>query len=267
MKVYIDYIFLENCIFNLIIIYQTRCLSNIEVKKKNAVISSIIGAIYVCVMCIFQLELFEYFWLKFILSFVMVYIAFFPKTLKQYVKLTVSFYLSTILLAGASIVVNQMLTKQSENVYIAKFVVYAISLALSYVYTKHFWRYYTNKINTTSLIKEVKMYLKNRCYEYNGFLDTGNTVYSYELNAPVIFAEVLNNNQRSEINSLECIKVRVATISKESMERVYLTRILIEGKIHKVGVVFVDRQLDKNKKYNMILNLSLYNNECGGISI
>jgi len=268
MTVFIDYIFLENALYNLVIILQTAFLCRIKIRKPRICVASFVGSLYVCIMVWLGLDFLNYFWCKLTLSFVLVYISFEPKELGKYLKLVGTYYLATVINVGGCMVVNQMIVKDESINLVTKFVVYSIALALTYVYTKQFWKIYKNNLNSRTLIKEVTLNICGKKYIYNGFLDTGNTVKSYELGVPVIFAEYLDKEQRTKIQQLPKSSVSVSTISKQSQEDVVLIEKAKIGNAYvNVGVVFVESKLNRNNKYNMILNYELFEEDLGGIHI
>lgn len=268
MSVFIDYVFLENIVYNFVIILQTAFLSRVDVKKRRFVFASTIGSIYVCIMVCLSLDFFNYFWCKLLLSFVIVYIAFIPQDIGKYLKLIGIYYLATIINVGGCVFVSQMIVKEKEISITTKVIIYIISLLITYLYTKEFWKIYKNNISKNHLIQKVTLNISRKRYTYLGFLDTGNTVKCYELGVPVIFAEYLNNEQKEIIEKQPKYNVNVSTISKQSQEKVILVeQAVIGGKLVDVGVVFVDKKLNKNNEYNMILNYELFENKLGGIKI
>ena len=268
MTIFIDYIFIENILYNLVIILQTAFLARIKIKKLRACLASLVGSGYVCVMILLNLNILNYFWCKLILSFVVLYVAFVPKNIGMCLKLIGIYYLATIINVGGCIVVNQMLIKGENTTISVKIVVYTISLVLTYIYTKLFWKIYKNKLGNISLIQQVTINIQNKKYSYNGFLDTGNTVWNYELGVPVVFAEYLNEEQKNIVEKIPKYSVTVSTISKQSQEKVVLVRKARIGTCFAdIGVVFVDKKLNKNDRYNMILNYELFEEKLGGIHI
>jgi len=268
MTIFIDYIFIENVLYNLVIILQTAFLSREQIKKVRVIIASLVGSVYVCIMILLRLEILNYFWCKLVLSFIIVYIVFIPQDVVKYLKLIGTYYLATIINVGGCIVVSQMLIKEDNISIMTKLVMYVITLAITYMYTKQFWRIYKNKLSSMSLIQQVTLNIENTQYTYNGFLDTGNTVKSYELGVPVVFAEYLNEEQKNKVERLPQYTVVVSTISKQSREKVVLIeKAKIGNRIAKIGVVFINAKLNKNNKYNMILNYELFEELLGGIHI
>lgn len=268
MLVYIDYIFIENLLYNLVIILQTSFLSRFKINKKRNIFASLIGSIYVCIMVLLKMDFLNYFWCKVALSFVIVFVAFKPKNIGNYLKLIGIYYLATIINVGGCIVVSQMLVKTEKINIITKTVVYIVSLTATYMYTKQFWKIYKTSLSKKELIKKVILNIQDNVYIYNGFLDTGNTVKSYELNVPIIFAEYLSLEQKQIIKKQPQYVVNVSTIIKQGQEKaIYVKNAKVGNKYVDVGVVFVDGRLNKNNKYNMILNFELFEDSLGGIHI
>ena len=86
MTVYIDVVFLENVLMNYIIIFATGVVIKAECKKWRIMIASLVGAIYTVVMYLNVIPIYSNFIMKFILSIVIVYIAFKTISLKKMIK-------------------------------------------------------------------------------------------------------------------------------------------------------------------------------------
>lgn len=268
MTVFIDYIFIENIIYNFVIVLQTAILARISIKKVRLLGASALGSLYVCMLVIFQLDFLNYFWCKLLLSFVLVYIAYNPEEISKYFKLIGIYYLATIVNLGTCIFVSQMIINDNQSGVITKIITYSVSLVLSYIYTNQFWKIYKNVIRKNVLIQNVVLEINKKRYVYKGFLDTGNTVKSYELGLPVIFAEYLDYEQKEIIDSLPKYNVGVSTISKQSQEQAVLVKnAVVDSTIVDVAVVFVNNKLTRNNKYNLILNYELFEDKLGGIKI
>lgn len=267
MTIYIDYLFIQSFVLDFVILLQTKILSKENFKIYKGVIACTVSGIYTCLVITLGLEVLNYFWCKIFISFVTTYIAFTPKDLKRYVKLVSVFYLSSILNVGSAVFVSEILCEGKYQTLICKIVVYIISLLITYVASEKLWKIYKFEINSSKLYIPVEVILSGKKYIYTGFMDTGNTVYSYELSVPIVFAEYLTDEQKKRTKSLESTSVAVSTISKKSVEKAILVDSVIKGKKIKLGVVFVDNTLNKNGNYNMILNFKLFEEKLGGICI
>lgn len=186
MKIYLDYLFLENFLITVILIIETKMISKVSSKKSNVIISGLISAIYVVIMIIFKVQALNITILKITLSIVIVYLAFRPKTLKVQIKLMFIYYLLSIVNLGAVIFAKSLFNLRKG--YLSNLIIYCTGLALSYVSIKHLWRIYKNNIKMNSLIYDVTINVLGSRYKYKAFLDTGNSVYSSEMKAPIIFA-------------------------------------------------------------------------------
>lgn len=84
MTVYIDVVFLENLILNVIILYATSLIAKTNLKIIRTLISASIGSIYAIMYYIFQIGLYSNIIFKFVLSVIMIYVALTQKNLKLY---------------------------------------------------------------------------------------------------------------------------------------------------------------------------------------
>ncbi len=102
MTIYIDIIFLENLFMNYIILFATGTIVKAPIKIIRTFISSTIGSIYAIVSYMSVLEIYSSIFLKITLSIAMVYIAFNGKTLKQFLKQLIIFYLTSFTFGGVA---------------------------------------------------------------------------------------------------------------------------------------------------------------------
>lgn len=274
MTIYLDYIFIENFLIDYILLKETSYIARKEVPRKRAVISAIIASSYVVLMMYFKIQEFNYLICKMLLVIIMIYISFQPEKTNEYIKIIALFFLISVINVGTLTVLTNLLNLQSSNILL-KVNVYAISLFFSKFFTNHMWKLYKREIKNDDLIYEVKMQLGKQAYKYNAFLDTGNNVYSYTYNVPVIFAEILEDNMLSELKNKEdkeCFNIRTVTLSSESEKQAYIfdnIEITKKEKIWhvKAAVVFERSKLSKDNSYNMLLNYILYTQNLGGIKI
>ncbi len=102
MTLYIDIIFLENIVMNCIILLATSIILKSRIRILRNLISSTIGSIYAIMIYISHIEIYSNFFLKLILSFIIIYIAFKPATLKSFLKHLVIFYLTSFTFGGVA---------------------------------------------------------------------------------------------------------------------------------------------------------------------
>ena len=116
MTVYIDVVFLENLILNVIILYATSLIAKINLKIIRTLISASIGSIYAIMYYIFQIGLYSNIIFKFVLSVIMIYVAFNPKEFKTLLKVLILFYLTSFVFGGASLSVIYLVNAQRINI-------------------------------------------------------------------------------------------------------------------------------------------------------
>ena len=134
------------------------------------------------------------------------------------------------------------------------------------------WKIYKGEIKNNDLIYDVKIELNEKVYKYKAFLDTGNSVFSYTNNLPVIFAEVLDDEILTELENKEYFHIRTVTLSNETSKKAYIFNKVEVTKNNKTwfvktAVVFEKAKLSRDNSYNMLLNYILYTQDLGGIKI
>ena len=271
MTIYLDYIFIENLLIDYILLKETSYIARRPVLNKHLLISAIIGSIYIVLMLYLKLQELNYLICKLLLATVMIYIAFRPKKANEYIKLIGVFILISVINVGTITVITNLLSLKSITGLLQIFV-YVISLLLSRIFTKYMWKVYKQNIKDNDLIYEVRFKVNNKIYKYNGFLDTGNNVFSYTYDVPVIFAEVVDDEILCNINEKESFSIQTVTLSSSQEKRAYIfDDVEITKKdekyIVKVAIVFEKTKLSKDNSYNMLLNYNLYAQNLGGIKI
>jgi len=269
MVVYLDYLFIENIIFDFIILKEVSDISKFKSKNKNILVAAIVSSLYVVLMLIFKLQVLNYFISKILLAFVTVYIAFKPEKWRSYIKLILMFFLVSIVNVGI-LVVSKSLLGIDEFTGIIKIEIYIIVYLIGKLILFKFWKIYLSNITKESLNYIVKLKIGNKEYTYEGFLDTGNTVYSHGM--PVIFAEIIDENMIKGLKDKEYFETKTVTLGNVTIKRAYVfENILVtnekENYCVKAGVVFENKKMSKCNNYNMILNYILYTDSMGGIKI
>lgn len=102
MTIYIDVVLIENLLMNYIILYATGIILKIKMKYLRLFLSSLIGAIYTIISYISKVQIYSNFILKFLLSIVIIYVAFNPQKVKTLWKDILIFYLTSFVFGGAA---------------------------------------------------------------------------------------------------------------------------------------------------------------------
>ncbi len=271
MTIYLDYIFIENFIIDYILIKETSQIARRKISNKKAILAAIIASCYVVFMMYLKIQELNYVFCRILLVIVMVYIAFKPKEISEYLKITALFFLICSINIGCLMVVMNLLNMQNSTNFL-KLIIYILSFLLSKFLANHMWQIYKREIKNDDLIYNVKLKLNGKEYKYKAFLDTGNSVYSHTNNLPVIFAEILDSNIVKDLEKKESFNIRTVTLSNEASKKAYIfedVEITKNEKVWfvKVAVVFERARLSKGGSYNMLLNYILYTQDLGGIKI
>ena len=271
MTIYLDYIFIENFLIDYILLKETSYIARRKATNIRAIVSSIIGSVYVVMMIYFKLQELNFLICKLLLIIVMIFIAFKPERISKYIKLVMLFILISVINVGTLTVITNLFNLQNISGLI-KIIVYIASLFLSKYFMNYMWKIYKHNIKNDELIYEVKIYLGDKMYKYNAFLDTGNNVFSYTYNVPVIFAEIIDDNILKTLKNKEYFNIRTVTLSSQSNKKAYIfdnIQITQKNKIWHVksAIVFEETKLSKDNSYNMLLNYNLYEQNLGGIGI
>lgn len=271
MTIYLDYIFIENFLIDYILLKETSYMARKNIPYKRIIISSITGSLYVVIMMSFRIPELNYIICKLLLAVIMIYISFKPKLVHEHIKLVLLFLLISVINVGTLMVITNLLNLQNIS-GLLKLTLYIASLFVSKYFTEYMWKIYKREIRSADLIYEVKICLGNKVYKYNAFLDTGNNVYSYTYDVPVIFGELLQESMLKELEQKESFNIRTVTLSNESSKKAYLfDKVEIAKKDKKwfvrAAIVFEKNKLSKDNSYNMLLNYILYTQDLGGIKI
>lgn len=271
MTIYLDYIFIENFVIDYILLKETSYISRKEITHKRAILSSIVASTYVVFMICFKVQELNYLICKMLLGVVIIYICFQPKEINEYIKLITFFLLISVINVGTLTVISNLLNIQNQE-GLLKLVIYILSLLLSKFFTNNIWNIYKRKIKNEDLLYDVQINVKGNIYKYKAFLDTGNSVYSYTYNLPVIFAELIDDNMLEKLEEKESFNIRTVTLSNAQDKKAYIfDNVEITNKKEKwkvkTAIVFENIKLAKDNSYNMLLNYNLYVQNMGGIKI
>lgn len=271
MTIYLDYVFIENLVIDYILLKETSQIARRKVSNKKVMIASLISSCYVVFMMYYKIRELNYMFCKILLVIVMVYIVFEPKEIREYLKIVALLFLISAINVGTLVVAINMINIQKDTVLL-KIIIYFISFLLSKFFTNYMWEIYKREIKKDDLIYEVKLELNGKIYKYNAFLDTGNSVFSYTNNLPVIFAELLDDDMGKFLANKDYFNIRTVTLSNETNKKAYIfEKVEITKKektwLVKTAVVFEKAKLSKEGSYNMLLNYILYTQDLGGIKI
>lgn len=286
MTIYMDIIILENLIMNYIILYATAIISKSKVKHVRLIISSLIGAIYAITQYISRMLIYSNFFLKTILSMIMILIAFNPKNLKKGIKQLLLLYLTTFTFGGISTYLINLAPKTIEEntlkiIFLTAVLGYAI-ITISFKVSK-------NKISKKDMICKTKIKFNKKEKELDTMIDTGNMLKEPITGKPVIVVEkmalndlmpheILDNleeilggdfsNIPQEINEEYISRLKIIPFSSLGKENGMLVGIKLDGltiiteeeEKENTDVIMgiYNKSLTRRGEYNSLIGLELY---------
>ena len=295
MTFYIDIIFVENIIMNYIILFATGLIIKNNLKHLKLFLSSVIGATYAIMSYISNLEIYKNQVIEFILSVVMIYIAFKPKSIKKMIKNIVIFYLTSFCFGGAAYYLLYYISpEQIKNINGILTGSYPIKIAilggiLGFFIINIGFKIVKNKIDKHSIYYDIEIGYKEKKTEAKVILDTGNLLVEPITSFPVAIIEEdkvqellsirdlniikngLNNNFSglSEELKLRCRIIPFSSVGKSNgmiigFKPDYMKIFVEENEeriINNVIIGIYNKHLSKNGKYQGLIGLELFNSE------
>ncbi len=195
MTIYIDVVLIENLVMNYIILFATAVVLKLKIKQIRLISGSLVGAIYTVISYISGLRIYANFFLKLILSVIIIYIAFNPKNLKKLLKFTLIFYLTSFVFGGAAfaliyVVKPQDLLKNNGLILsLNSLKIIAISATIAFIIIIIGFKVVKNKISAKDMYCDVEIKINNTPIETKAMIDTGNFLKEPITNTPVIVVE------------------------------------------------------------------------------
>lgn len=195
MTIYIDIVLIENLLMNYIILFATGVILKIHIKHVRLILASFVGAIYTIIAYISGLKIYSNFFLKLILSVIIIYIAFNPNQLKKLLKYTLIFYLTSFVFGGVAfaliyivkpkeILENNGLVLNSNSLKVI-----FISAIIAFIVVIIGFKIVKNKISAKDMYCDLKIKINDKNIETKAMIDTGNFLKEPITNTPVIVVE------------------------------------------------------------------------------
>lgn len=204
MTFYIDVIFIENIIMNYIILFATGLIIKKDLKHIRIFFSSLLGATYAIMSYISNVGIYKNKIVEFILSIVMIYIAFSPKSIKKMIKNIIIFYLTSFCFGGAAYYLLYYISpEQIKNINGILTGSYPIKIAilggiLGFFVINIGFKVVKNKIDKHSIYYDIEIGYKENKVKVRVILDTGNLLVEPITSFPVA---IIQEDKISEILS------------------------------------------------------------------
>ena len=267
MKIYLDYIFLENVIVNLIITLQINYFTKLKNRKINVAIGVLFISIYTTIIYVLKNDFLNSVFIKLVVICIYAYITFVPKTIVKYFKNIVYYLLFSFLYIGIIIAISLLFNINLDYTYI-KIIIYVISSFVMYIFFKYVWKMWKTNIKESDFTYNINIEGTNII----SFVDTGNTVKDLVTNLNVIFVKdkykdklvyYLNKNKKVEIN--------IGTINNVSKEIGYIFKNVSIYKdkkyittLKKIIICFVNNNFI-NKEYDGLIGYETYTKDLKGV--
>ena len=195
MTFYLDIILFENMIMNYIILFATGLIAKANIKHLRLVLSSFIGSLYAIMSYILKMPLYHSRILKLILSITMIYIAFYPKSIKKLIQEMVLFYLTSFCFGGAAYYLLYYISPvQINNIGGILTGSYPIKIALLggilgfFLMTIGFYLV-KKRVDRNSLLYTLEIGYQEKKCSLKAMLDTGNLLVEPITSLPVVIVE------------------------------------------------------------------------------
>lgn len=266
--IYIDVLFFINFIMDYIVITALSEILKLEKKHRRFICGAVVGAVYsVCIFFVdigFVLSII----LKILISMLIIYISYFPKNLRQFLKYLLSFYTLNLLFGGGlfaglyftgigsqlgSIVKNGVIYFNISVVYLilGSLIIYILlSIALKYIQNMHNRRFYNIEIG----VDEKNITIR-------ALVDTGNSLFEKSTGLPVIIAEEKEISKITDITTKKIFLIPFTALGTQNgvimgFKPDYI-RVIDERKYILDAIIGVySGKLSKNEDYSALINPS-----------
>ena len=195
MTIYIDVVFLENLVMNLIILIASGIILKKKLKWIRILLASSLGAIYTIIGYISVLQIYSNLVLKVILSILIIYIAFNPQTVKQLWKDVLIFYLTSFVFGGVAFALIYVVKPQDilmkNGLFLGTYPLKTVLLAaiVAFIIIIAAFAIVKTKFSKKDMFCEVEVELNNKKIKTRAMIDTGNLLKEPITNTPVIVLE------------------------------------------------------------------------------
>ncbi|NLY67476.1 MAG: sigma-E processing peptidase SpoIIGA [Tissierellia bacterium] len=195
MYVYAEYILIENMVINFVILQVTKMIVKAKSNKYRLLISSFIGSLYILIAFLPLFNFMGGFAIKFLVSVLMILIAFNPEKFNTFLKQISAFYLVSFAFAGTIIGIYYILNNNTLSAKISftnekeliRYLITGIGLAIILIH--YIFKYHKSKIQKERFLTNITISLNDKKANLTALIDTGNSLKEPISQEPVIIAE------------------------------------------------------------------------------
>lgn len=195
MTIYIDVVLIENLLMNYIILYATGIVMKIKMKVVRLFLASLIGAVYSIVAYVSTFQIYSNIILKFILSIIIIYVAYNPQTAKKMWKELMAFYLVSFVFGGAAFALIYIVKPQEilmkNGLFLGTYPLKTVLLGavVAFILIITVFAIAKNKIAKKDMFCDIKFKLNGKEIKTKAMIDTGNLLKEPITNTPVVVVE------------------------------------------------------------------------------
>lgn len=195
MTIYIDVVLIENLIMNYIILLATGIVLKTKIKHIRLIIASLIGAIYSIFTYVITIQIYSNFFLKILLSIMIIYVAFNPQNVKNMWKDLLIFYLTSFVFGGAAFALIYIVKPQDilmkNGLFLGTYPLKTVVLAgiVGFIIIVVTFKIVKSKITKKDIYKDVNIQIDGKQINLKAMLDTGNMLKDPISGSPVIVVE------------------------------------------------------------------------------
>ena len=285
MTVYLDIVLIENILMNYIILFATGFIQKNDMSQIRLIISSIFGGIYAIVSYLNIIPIYSNFFMKILLSIIMVYIAFNPQNYKKMLKTILLFYLTSFVMGGCALALLYIINPQNINfengVLIGTYPLKVTIIAgiIGFIVIQIAFRINKRQVKKKDMYCKLEVVINKKIAKIKAYVDTGNMLKEPITNIPVIIVEkekiknLINidldkiiGGDSQNINKIKFRIIPFNSIGKQNGMLIGIktdfVKVMFEEKkkyIEDVIIGIYDKKI--NKEYSALIGLELLEGE------
>ena len=231
MKIYIDLVLIINYVFDLVLLISVNYILRRNVKMYRLLLGSLFGTLTLLILFIKMSNIILLVY-KFIVSVIMLLIAFGYQDFNYFKKNLIYFYLVSMLMGGGIYFLNSQFTYSNKGLLFKEnslSISYGIILLAAFVIYFKYMRSFKDLKNNYSNYYKCEIYFdEGKVITVNAFLDTGNKLNDPYTNKSII---LINEDKVKDINIRSPIYVPFNSLNNHGLLKcVKATKLVIDGK-------------------------------------
>lgn len=180
MTIYVDIVLFENIILNYIILLSTAIISKAKISTFRILLSSLVGGVFSILNYIVNINTVLEVLLKFVISIILILIAFQDYKFKKILKELIFFYLTTFTFGGIAFMLlffinpNNLVIKDNHFVGTYPIKVAVLAGGLGFIIITIVAGIIKSNLNKKAMICDLEIFYNGRYKKLRTMLDTGN---------------------------------------------------------------------------------------------